>query len=106
MYEPELDLDRTDLSDAISRAQPDLLPRASAGPKVGMSLRLGPEVMKQLLNEAAQRGIGHTVLAQELIEAGLAAMHADQAMVPLADVQRALAQIARRATSPATSPAA
>jgi hypothetical protein len=98
MREPEFDLDSTDLSDAIGRAQPDLVPPVSAGPKIGMSLRLEPDVMKQLLNEAAQRGIGHTVLAQELIVAGLAAMHADQAMVPLADVQRVLAQLARRAT--------
>lgn len=101
MREPEVDLDRTDLSDVIGRAEPDLLPPVSSGPKVGMSLRLDPDVMKQLLHEAAQRGIGHTVLAQELIEAGLAAMHAEQAMVPLADAQRVLAQLARRATPPA-----
>lgn len=101
MREPEFDLDSTDLSDVIGRAEPGLLPKVSAGPKVGMSLRLDPDVMKQLLHEASQRGIGHTVLAQELIEAGLAAMHADQAMVPLADVQRALAQLARRAAPPA-----
>jgi hypothetical protein len=98
MREPEFDLDSTDLSDAIGRAEPDLVPPVSSGPKIGMSLRLEPDVMKQLLNEAAQRGIGHTVLAQELIVAGLAAMHADQTMVPLADVQRVLAQLARRAT--------
>jgi hypothetical protein len=98
MREPEFDLDSTDLSDAIGRAEPDLVPPVSSGPKIGMSLRLEPDAMKQLLNEAAQRGIGHTVLAQELIVAGLAAMHADQAMVPLADVQRVLAQLARRAT--------
>jgi len=101
MREPEVNLDRTDLSDAIGRAEPDMLPPVSSGRKVGMSLRLDPDVMRQLLNESAQRGIGHTVLAQELIEAGLAAMHAEQAMVPLADVQRALAQLARRATPPA-----
>jgi hypothetical protein len=98
MREPEFDLDSTDLSEAIGRAEPDLVPPVSSGPKIGMSLRLEPDVMKQLLNEAAQRGIGHTVLAQELIVAGLAAMHADQTMVPLADVQRVLAQLARRAT--------
>lgn len=101
MREPELDLDRTDLSDAIGRAEPGLIPPVSVSPKVGMSLRLNPDVMRQLLHEAAQRSIGHTVLAQELIEAGLASMHAEKAMVPLADVQRVLAQLARHATPPA-----
>ena len=100
MCDPELDLDRTDLTDAIGRAEPGLTPRYRPAQDRHV-LRLDPDVMRQLLQEAAQRGIGHTVLAQELIIAGLAAMHAEQAMVPLADVQRVLAQLARRASTPA-----
>ena len=65
-----------------------------------MSLRLDPAVMKELLERAAERGVGHTVFAAELIEAGLAGMR-DQAMVPLADVQRVIAQLASGATPPA-----
>jgi hypothetical protein len=52
--------------------------------------------MYELLQRAEQRGIGHTVLAAELIEAGLASMR-EQVMVPLADVRRVLAQLARNA---------
>lgn len=99
MREPEIDFEG-DLSGLILQAQPDVLPPVSATRKVGMSLRLDPAVMKELLERAAERGVGHTVLAAEFIEAGLAGMR-DQAMVPLADVQRAIAQLARGATPPA-----
>ena len=94
MGKPEVDFD-ADLSDLILQAEPDLVPPASAARKVGMSLRLDPAVMKELLDRAAERGVGHTVLAAELIEAGLAGLR-DQALVPLADVQRVIAQLARR----------
>jgi hypothetical protein len=83
-----------DMSDLLADAEPDLLPPASTTAKIGMSLRLPSPVMQELLQRADERGIGHTVLAAELIQAGLAAMR-DQAMVPLADVQRVLAQLAR-----------
>ena len=99
MREPEIDFEG-DLSGLILQAEPDVLPPVSATKKVGMSLRLDPAVMKELLERAAERGVGHTVLAAELIEAGLAGMR-DQAMVPLADVQRVIAQLARGATPPA-----
>lgn len=88
-----------DLSDLLTAAEPDLLPPVSSTAKVGMSLRLPSPVMQELLQRADERGIGHTTLAAELIEAGLAAMR-EQAMVPLADVQRVLAQLARN-TPPA-----
>ena len=52
--------------------------------------------MKELLDRAGERGIGHTTLAAELIQAGLASMR-DQTMVPLADVQRVIAQLAHPA---------
>jgi hypothetical protein len=99
MREPDFDFEG-DQSDLILQARPDLLPPVSATKKVGMSLRLDPALMKELLDRAAERGIGHTVLAAELIEAGLASLR-EQAMVPLADVQRVIAQLARSATPPA-----
>lgn len=101
MMDPEIDLDSTDLTALIESACPVQMPKPATGPKVSTSLRLDVRVMEELQAEAAKRGLGHTVLAQELIEAGLAAMRADQTMVPLADVQRVLAQLARRAGSPA-----
>lgn len=99
MREPEIDFD-ADLSDLILQAEPDLVPPVSATKKIGMSLRLDPAVMKELLDRSAERGIGHTTLAAELIEAGLAGMR-EQALVPLADVQRAIAQLARNVNPPA-----
>lgn len=101
MKAPEIDLDNTDLTELIDHATPVEMPKPTGGPKVSTSLRLDPGVWAELQAEAAKRGIGHLVLAQELIEAGLAAMRADQTMVPLSDVQRLLAQLARRANPPA-----
>jgi hypothetical protein len=98
MSEQEFDFN-ADLSDLILQAEPDVVPPVSAARKVGMSLRLDPAVMKELLDRAAERGVGHTVLAAELIEAGLAGMR-DEALVPLADVQRVIAQLARRSATP------
>lgn len=98
MSEPQFDFD-SDLSDALLDAEPDLVPPISATAKVGISLRLPSSVLQELMQRAEERGLGHTVLAAELIEAGLAGMR-DQALVPLADVQRALAQLAR-STPPA-----
>jgi hypothetical protein len=43
---------------------------------------------------AEQRGIGYTTLMAQIIDAAIAEMTApDQAMVPLADVRRAIAQL-------------
>jgi hypothetical protein len=95
MREPEIDFE-ADLSGLILNAEPDVLPPASATKKVGMSLKLDPAIMKELLDRAGERGIGHTTLAAELIQAGLASMR-DQTMVPLADVQRVIAQLAHPA---------
>ncbi|MFZ0160974.1 MAG: hypothetical protein WAL50_18230 [Kineosporiaceae bacterium] len=98
MSEPQFDF-TSDLSDVLRDAEPELMPPISATAKVGMSLRLPSSVMQELMQRADERGLGHTVLAAELIEAGLAAMR-EQALVPLADVQRVLAQLAR-STPPA-----
>lgn len=90
-----------DLSSQIAQAVPDVVPPVTETSKVGMSLRLSPAVFQELLGRAAERGIGHTVLAAELITAGLVGMREPTAMVALADVQRVLAQLAQQATPPA-----
>jgi hypothetical protein len=97
------DLDGTDLVPLIQQAQPGLLPRpaSDAGPKVAIPVRLSPSTVDALRQLAETRDIGYTTLMAQIIEASVAEMTADdQAMVPLADVRRAIAQLARR-TSPA-----
>lgn len=71
---------------------------SSRTPTVSTSLRLKVDVFSELQAAAQTRGIGHLVLAQQLIEAGLAQLREDDAMVPLADVRLLLAQLARRTT--------
>lgn len=102
MSEPGFDLDNTDLVPYIQQAQPDLLPKpAPGGPKVAIPVRLSPATVEALKQLAEPRGIGYTTLMAQIIEAAVAEMTADeQAMVPLADVRLALAQLARR-TPPA-----
>ena len=97
------DLDNADLVPLIQQAQPGLLPRPEpdAGPKVAIPVRLTPPTVDALRQLAESRGIGYTTLMAQIIEAAVAEMTADdQAMVPLADVRRAIAQLAPR-SSPA-----
>ena len=93
-----------DLADLIRNGDPlddDAVPRpASKVPTVSTSLRLKVDVFTELQEAARERGIGHLVLAQQLIEAGLAQLRAERTLVALADVQLVLAQLARR-TPPA-----
>lgn len=91
-----------DLTDLILGADPDeSLPRPSSKtPTVSSSIRLKVDVWEELQEAAKARGIGHLVLAQQLIEAGLAQLREGQTMVPLADVRLLLDQLARR-TNPA-----
>ncbi|WP_088312479.1 hypothetical protein [Kineosporia sp. R_H_3] len=79
-------------------AAPAMPKPASKTPTVSTSLRLKVDVFAELQAAAQTRGIGHLVLAQQLIEAGLAQLREDDAMVPLADVRLLLAQLARRTT--------
>src|SRR5512144_113395 len=101
MSEPGFDLDNTDLVPYIQQA---LLPKpAPGGPKVAIPVRLSPATVDALKQLAESRGVGYTTLMAQVIEAAVAEMTADeQAMVPLADVRRALAQLARR-TPPAAN---
>jgi hypothetical protein len=90
------DLD-SDLTDLIRDAQPgDLLPSpAPGGPKVAVPVRVSPSTLEELKRLAAERGVGHTTLMAQLVEAAVAEMTADdRAMVPLAEVRRIIAQLA------------
>jgi predicted DNA-binding protein len=68
-------------------------------PMVSRSIRLPLDVHQRLAAAADARGIGVTTLMRQLIEAGLADLD-ETAVVPLADVRRVLASLARR-VSPA-----
>ena len=94
------DLDNTDLVPYIEQAQPGLLPKPTpGGPKVVVPVRLSPDTLEAAKQLGEQRGIGYTTLLAQIIDAAIAELTApEQAMVPLADVRRALAQLARGAT--------
>jgi hypothetical protein len=95
MREPEIDLDRTDLSDLLAQAQPDPIAAPGTGPKVSASVRLPLDLFEGLQRLARERGMGHTQLMAQYIAAGYATDTAPgDAMIPLARLQQVLAQIA------------
>jgi predicted DNA-binding protein len=63
-------------------------------PMVSRSLRLPVEVDQRIRAAADARGIGATTLMRQFVEAGLAELD-DSAVVPLAEVHRVLAALAR-----------
>ena len=63
-------------------------------PMVSRSLRLPVDVDQRIRAAADARGIGATTLMRQFIEAGLVELD-DSAVVPLAEVHRALAALAR-----------
>jgi hypothetical protein len=97
MREPEIDIHSTDLSGLLAQARPDTVPPAAEPPKVPTSVRLPLAAFEQLKQVAADRGIGHTQLIEQYVLTGLAA-EADtaQVMVPLRDLQAAIAQLTVR----------
>jgi hypothetical protein len=97
MHEPEIDIHATDLSALLEQARPDPVPPATQAPKIPTSVRLPLPIYERLRQVADARGIGHTQLMLQYIEAGLAGeVDAQQVMVPLADLQQAIARIAAR----------
>ncbi|WP_028478784.1 hypothetical protein [Nocardia sp. CNY236] len=68
----------------------------TATPMVSRSLRLPADLYEQLHALAAERGIGATTLMREILAAGVASAD-NTAVVPLADVQRAIASLAHPA---------
>ena len=94
MREPEIDIHTTDMSGLLARAQPDTVPPASEPPKVPASVRLPLTAFEKLKQVAAARGIGHTQLIEQYVLTGLAAeAGTEQMMIPLRDLQQAIAQL-------------
>ncbi len=66
----------------------------TAGPMVSRSLRIPLELDQAVRAAATERGLPATTLMRQFVEAGLAELTADTALVPLADVRRVLATLA------------
>ncbi len=64
-------------------------------PMVSRSLRLPIDLDQRIRELAESRGVGATTLMRQFIEAGVAELD-DTAVVPLADVHRVLAALARQ----------
>jgi predicted DNA-binding protein len=84
-----------DLSAVIANGAEANLPVPDTDvPMVSRSLRLPVDVDQRIRAAADARGIGVTTLMRQFIEAGLAELD-DSAVVPLAEVHRVLAALAR-----------
>ena len=84
-----------DLSAVIANGTEAHLPVPDTDvPMVSRSLRLPIDVDQRIRAAADARGIGATTLLRQFIEAGLAELD-DSAVVPLAEVHRVLAALAR-----------
>jgi hypothetical protein len=94
MCEPEIDIHTTDMSGLLAQAQPDTVPSVNEPPKVPTSVRLPLTAFERLKEVAAVRGIGHTQLIEQYVLAGLASdADAEQVMIPLRELQQAIAQL-------------
>jgi hypothetical protein len=84
-----------DLSDVIAEGVDANLPAPDTDvPMVSRSLRLPVDVDQRIRAAAEARGIGATTLMRQFVEAGLADLD-NSAVVPLAEVHRMLAALAR-----------
>ncbi len=84
-----------DLSTVIANGAEVNLPVPDTDvPMVSRSLRLPIDVDQRIRAAADARGIGATTLMRQFVEAGLAELD-DSAVVPLAEVHRVLAALAR-----------
>jgi predicted DNA-binding protein len=84
-----------DLSAVIANGADANLPVPDTDvPMVSRSLRLPVDVDQRIRAAAEARGIGATTLMRQFVEAGLADLD-DSAVVPLAEVHRVLAALAR-----------
>ena len=84
-----------DLSAVIANGADANLPAPDTDvPMVSRSLRLPLDVDQRIRTAAEARGIGATTLMRQFVEAGLAELD-DSAVVPLAEVHRVLAALAR-----------
>lgn len=102
MCEPEIDIHATDMSVLLAQALPDPVPPASEPPKVPTSVRLPLVAFERLKEVAVARGVGHTQLIEQYVLAGLAAeAGVEQVMIPLRELQQAIAQLTVRTASAA-----
>ncbi len=92
--------DTTDTSAELGRASFE--DRAAAEPMVTTSLRLPKPLMDELRAEADAAGIRVTALMRQWLEERLAARDAPNVTVSLAEVQKALAGLARRSRTSAS----
>jgi predicted DNA-binding protein len=85
-----------DFSAIIARGGqgPELPAPDTDEPMKSVSLRLPLDLEQAIRAAAAARGIPHTTLMRQFIEAGMAGLDAEQYLVPLADAQRLLASLA------------
>jgi len=87
----------TSLADALAAGDEAGLPVPdTATPMVSRSLRLPLELDQAVRVAAEARGMAATTLMREFIEAGLAEITEETALVPLAEVRRLLASLATR----------
>jgi hypothetical protein len=80
------------------RPVPNLPPPADAQPMVKTSIKLPVDLFAAIGEEAEKAGVGRSTLIRQAIEVLLAERRGQQVLVSLADVQSALAALARRAT--------
>jgi predicted DNA binding CopG/RHH family protein len=102
MSDPEFDFE-ADQSHLIRGARPDVLPKPTpGGPRVNVPVRIAPDTLEVLKQLAEQRGVGHTTLMAEMVEAAVAELTAPaQAMIPAAEVRHFIEQLAARSRHPA-----
>jgi len=78
----------------------DLEPvHASQEIMVGRGLRLPVELDAEIRRIAAARGVAPSALMRQWIEAGVAGERADAAVVPLAELQKAISRLSRLVTT-------
>ena len=91
------DLINTSLADTLAAGAEVGLPVPDTTvPMVSRSLRLPIDLDQAVRIAAETRGIPATTLMWQFIEAGLAELSADTALVPLAEVHRVLAALATK----------
>jgi len=88
-------LDRNLASEIAAGHEANLPAPDTEVPMVSRSLRLPLDVDQRVREVARARGVGATTLMRQFVEAGLAELD-ETAVVPLADVRRALAALARQ----------
>jgi hypothetical protein len=85
-----------DLSDQMVAGEAQPANGGDTEVMVGRGLRLPLEVDRAFREIAADRGMAPSSLIRQWIEAGVAGERADAAVVPLAELQEAIAKLTRK----------